>query len=109
MANLSAVARDYVACRTLGHAWDSIPVPRSEAVALPPGSIWLWLRCTRCSTERKDAVSAMTGYVDRRRYEYPDGYSRAGEDPIARDDWRKQYLALIGSRTRKRREERASA
>ena len=87
----------YVACRTLGHAWDWIAVPGSTP---PPGggNVWLWLRCTRCTTERHDQVGQNTGAVDRRQYVYPDGYSHAGEPAIPRDTWRREYLSLIQPR-----------
>lgn len=103
----SETSSSYVACRTLGHAWDSIPVPRSEAPS-GGGLVGLWLRCTRCTTERHDVVQLLSGLVDGRRYVYPDGYQRSREDSLARDDWRKQYLRLIGSGTRKRRERQSA-
>jgi hypothetical protein len=53
-------------------------------------------------------VQLLSGLVDGRRYVYPDGYQRSREDSLARDDWRKQYLRLIGSGTRKRRERQSA-
>lgn len=62
---------DFLACRTLGHAWDQIAAEHAPAHG---GDPW-WLRCVRCGTERHDAVSWMTGELVGRSYVYPDGYA----------------------------------
>ena len=66
---------DFLMCRTLGHAWDEIA---SDGPAVG-GDPW-WLRCVRCSTERHDVVSWMTGELIGRSYVYADGYRHAFDD-----------------------------
>ena len=86
---------EFTTCRTLGHAWDQVPVPTSER-APGGGAVWLWLRCTRCTTMRQDAVSPFSGSVEGRKYSYPDGYHRSRDEFLPRDDWRRAYLMLTG-------------
>ena len=89
----------YVACRTLGHAWDSIPV--TADARLPGyhanGTVFLRLRCTRCAMERFDEVSRFDGSVAYRRYVQPTGYHRDAEDRVERDQWRRAFLRIAGA------------
>ena len=97
--------REYVRCRTLGHAWDDIPVPANEAI---PGEAQIWLRCVHCGTVRKDRIGARTGYLAGRSYEYPEDYALAGDEIPTRDEWRLTLLDVAGQLA-DRRERRKSA
>lgn len=75
-------------CRTIGHAWDEIGSGDPNQ--------W-WLRCVRCSTERHDEVSWMTGELIGRRYVYQVEYRNAFVDDFdvtpTRQDYRRMLFA----------------
>lgn len=76
-------------CRTVGHAWDKIPV---TAKVRPIGGIWFVVRCTRCTSERWDVVDGMADVVSR-RYRYAEGYLRSkGTGRLTRNQARAQLL-----------------
>ena len=79
---------DYVRCRTLGHAWDPIPVtePPSYGLAID-------LRCIHCATIRRDIVSRSTASLMNRRYTYPDHYRDAEQH--TRQDWRAMWVTTL--------------
>lgn len=82
---------DYVACRTLGHAWDPIPADAPAPYGDP-----FWMRCVRCTTVRMDYCHWDTGEVLGRRYVYAAGYEHVRElDEAAptRQDYRRILLA----------------
>lgn len=81
--------REFVTCRTFGHAWDSIPVTEPD-----PDGPQFWLRCTRCTTLRRDVIDQRYGSLIRRKYDYPDDYQMKGEDVPTRDDFRLRLLTL---------------
>jgi hypothetical protein len=81
---------DYAVCRTWGHAWD----PGWEPSSITPGPVWrnrLSARCTRCTTERIDAIGAL-GDVMQRHYNYPDGYRYARNERPTRSEFRLMLL-----------------
>lgn len=55
--------------RVPGHSWDDIPVTKR-----PEFGEYLWFRCVRCGTVRKDIVQPFNGDLLHRAYDYPDGY-----------------------------------
>jgi hypothetical protein len=80
-------------CRTLGHAWTAIPATSSSRF----GDAF-WLQCVRCTTERHDDVSWMSGELLGRRYVYPDTYRHAFDSQFAdaaptRQDYRRILFA----------------
>jgi hypothetical protein len=86
----------YVLCRTVGHSWDDNP-----SAAIPHSEQWrtakaaLFLRCTRCRTERFDYFG--NGFeVEYRYYRYPDGYSglQQGTRPVLRGEMFRRSLLL---------------
>ena len=84
---------DFLVCRTLGHAWSPIPATKPSRLADP-----FWVQCARCTTERHDDVSWMTGELVGRRYVYPDSYRHAFDDQFAdaaptRQDYRRMLFA----------------
>jgi hypothetical protein len=83
--------REFVRCRTLGHAWDDVPVPSNEVM---PGEAQIWLRCIHCHTIRKDRIGVRTGYLAGRSYDYPPDYQLSGEDLPTRDEWRLTLLDI---------------
>lgn len=85
------------ACRTYGHAWDEHrPLGRAAADWI------LWLRCTRCTTERQDIIGN-DGKMVRRRYIYPALY-RLGKDERrpTRDEMRLELARRRGLKLRRR-------
>jgi hypothetical protein len=82
----------YAECRTLGHAWDSIPVTKRPAFGVA-----IDLRCTRCYTIRRDIVRPMDGMLLQRSYKRPDDYAT---ERHSRDWWRAEYLDLIPASNR---------
>ena len=83
-----ASAEEYARCRTLGHAWDAIPVtdPPSYGIALD-------LRCIHCHTTRRDIISPTTYALYNRRYFYPDHYK--DEEQRGRTDWRGIWVTTL--------------
>lgn len=81
---------EYVRCRTLGHAWDDIPVTRP-----PEFGAAIDLRCIHCYTVRRDIVSRYSGRLISRQYTYPDEYKDSGDDRPGRNDYRVQWLGLL--------------
>lgn len=87
-AERAGIRGDFIRCRTLGHAWDAIPVtePPSYGVAID-------LRCIHCFTIRRDVVSRSTAALMSRRYSYPDDYRDAEQH--TRQDWRAMWVSTL--------------
>lgn len=83
-----ALPEEYARCRTLGHAWDPIPVtePPSYGLALD-------LRCIQCFTVRRDIVSRSSYALLSRRYTYPDHYKDT--EHHTRQDWRGLWVTTL--------------
>jgi hypothetical protein len=89
---LAAEKQPYIRCRTLGHSWFDY-----DSVWTPKWGTPLTLRCERCSMERRDTVSTLTGELLNRRYVRPANYQfAADEQRLARDDFRLLLLKLRG-------------
>lgn len=82
----------FLACRTLGHAWERI-----EAINFEPtnGGLPLTLVCLRCKSERRDEVQSHTGRLLGRRMLYAEGYllTRGVHRPL-RQDYRLHLLGV---------------
>lgn len=89
--DVASVPDRYVACRTLGHAWD----PSDRVVGAVPVSLSvLGCLCLRCTSMRLDGIDAR-GKVAYRRYQYADGYLRKkGQQKLTRIDYRLQMLSI---------------
>lgn len=81
----------YERCRSLGHAWDPIPVTKPATFG-----VTLDLRCEHCHTLRRDVVNRFTGRLEARWYHHPDGYADVGPERWRRDDWRHAWLDTLG-------------
>lgn len=111
MALSRATTSDFIACRTLGHAWDPVP---SDGSRTPHGGDPFWLRCARCSAERHDEVTWGTGELLGRRYVYDDRYRHAFDDQFSdatptRQDFRRLMLAEHLQNVRRLRAAKRSA
>jgi hypothetical protein len=84
----------YTRCRTYGHAWFEADSDWKSEIGTP-----LTLRCERCLTERRDAIS-YTGQLLSRHYHYSDGYQMRWDETPTKDDFR---LALISLRIKEAR------
>ncbi len=76
-------AATFTRCRTLGHAWDTF-TPLDKR---PRWGHRLYLRCVRCAMERVDVFS-ITGALEQRSYDAPDGYALARDETPTRDQYR---------------------
>src|SRR5204862_332073 len=89
---------DYTRCGTYGHAWFEADSDWRTEVGVP-----LTLRCERCMTERRDAVSRSTGELVSRHYVYPEGYRYSAGTRPSRDGFRLALLALRTQEAGRRR------
>jgi hypothetical protein len=83
---------DFLACRTLGHAWET-----DEAQTKPDIGWYMKLRCTRCGTERSDTVNKF-GELLGRNYKHLVGYKHAKQ---SRSEWRAEFISGLFSRGRR--------
>ncbi|ANA85850.1 hypothetical protein PBI_WOES_79 [Gordonia phage Woes] len=63
----------HLRCRIYGHDWDAV----GDIVFTTEG-YWETLLCDRCGVRRTALIERGTGYVKRRRYNYPKGYQIKG-------------------------------
>lgn len=96
--------REFVVCRTFGHAWDSIPVTEPD-----PDGPQFWLRCERCTTLRKDTIDQRYGSLIRRKYDYPDDYKIESEYTPTRDDFRLKLLSIASDLSDRRAKKRRAS
>ena len=68
---LSDLPSSYLGCRDMGHSWR----PFSVRFDRRANQYVRTLRCSRCKTERLQALS-VRGEIESSSYDYPDGYSR---------------------------------
>lgn len=75
-------------CHLFGHAWDYT----NSTWASSLGGVPVTLLCQRCTTERRETWSQVSGEMMNRRYLYPKGYSLAqsvtGVERPTRDELR---------------------
>lgn len=96
--SLSDLHSSFIRCRSYGHAWDDFyPSMATD----PSWGVRESLLCARCTTERHDFVSRITGEVITRYYLYPDDYKLSGEFP-QRSEIRKELIARLDSGLRGR-------
>jgi hypothetical protein len=107
MTEVGDLRDEFVVCRTIGHSWDDHPSPEvPHTLQWHSAKAALFLRCTRCHTERFDYLDGdMT--VGYRYYRYPDRYrglaKGAGSRPLLRGEMFRRSLLL-----RKRRQRAAA-
>ena len=77
-------------CRTLGHAWFTIPAEKASKYGDA-----MWLRCERCATERHDDISRGNGELYGRQYVYADGYRHAFDDRFAETPTRNDFRLIL--------------
>lgn len=84
---------DYIACRTLRHAWDVIGAGDRRPIF---GEL-VCLRCVRCGTLRYDKFSRITGErLGSPNYVWPDGYRDAESHDMAW--WRREWADTVSDR-----------
>ena len=96
MATLTELMDDYVVCRTIGHAWDENPSPDIDSEFFRESRAGLFLRCTRCHTERFDYLTSDM-QVMYRYYRYPDKYrglEKGTTRPLLRGEMFRRSLLL---------------
>lgn len=91
----------FAECRSLGHEWrkmkplgvDDTREGMSRPYGFSTGSIGIPSHCPNCGTNK---VRWMTRSGESQtRYEYPEGYSRHGEDRLTAQEWRHTYVETI--------------
>jgi DNA-binding transcriptional regulator YbjK len=96
---------EYVTCRALGHAWDENPTGEVNSELYRAAFSTLFLRCTRCHTERFDYLAAdMTLF--QRYYRYPQQYVTVpgtAKLPVLRAEMLRRSLLIKRTSTRRRR------
>jgi hypothetical protein len=93
---ISDLLDDYVICRTIGHAWDDNPTPEIDSDLWRTAKAALFLRCTRCHTERFDYIDSSFN-VEYRYYRYPNKYKSIpgqGSRPNLRGEMFRRSLLL---------------
>lgn len=91
--------RAFAECRSLGHEWHKgKPIGsdggrRGTPYGLGEGMIGIPSHCPNCGTEKVRWITRSG--VSTTRYDYPEGYSRHGEERISVQEWREGYVSLI--------------
>jgi hypothetical protein len=87
---IDELTRRFAQCRSLGHEW------RHAGREASPYSVPVFLSiCDECRTERRVSIPT-TGANVQRRYRYPDGYQRKGEDRLSSVQWRRVLIVSLG-------------
>jgi hypothetical protein len=74
---------EHLLCRTLGHSWEDNPSAEVDSDLFRASRAGLFLRCTRCFTERFDYLDHEM-QVFQRYYRYPQSYQGLqGEERLA--------------------------
>jgi hypothetical protein len=83
-------ARRFAQCRSLGHEWRH----RGREAAIDGIPVFVSV-CADCGTQRRVYIP-LTGANVYRRYIYPDGYQRRGEDRLSSVQWRRVFIVSLG-------------
>lgn len=91
---ISGIERTFAECRSLGHEWrKGKPIGSDDGVNW--GSIGIPSECSNCGTSKVRWITRSG--ESKTRYEYPDGYSRHGEEVLSVREWRHEYIETIFS------------
>jgi hypothetical protein len=91
----------FAECRSLGHEWrKGKPVGVDDQLdnlkrpyAFSTGSIGIPSYCGNCGTTKVRWITRSG--ESQTRYDYPDGYSRHGDDVMTAQQWRHSYVETI--------------
>lgn len=93
---------EYVECHSLGHQWKHrglIGIDDEGDHRRPFGGSFGMVgyrsQCTNCKTTRIKWITRSGEIVN--RYEYPDGYSRRGDDRLSHHEWRETFAVSLFS------------
>lgn len=94
------ITLQFAECRSLGHEWrKSKPIGSDDAgghrrpFGFYTGSIGIPSTCANCGTSKVRWITRSG--ESQTRYEYPDGYSRHGDDRLSAQEWRHNYVETI--------------
>lgn len=93
------INQSFAECRSLGHEWHKgKPIGSDDAVKGKPfgygtGMIGIPSHCPNCGTAKVRWITRSGESVT--RYEYPDGYSRHGDERLSVQEWRHEYVTTI--------------
>lgn len=90
----------FAECRSLGHEWHKgKPLGiddqhnQRRPYAFTTGSVGIPSNCPNCGTTKVRWITRSG--ESQTRYEYPDGYSRHGDDVLTPKEWRHTYVETI--------------
>jgi hypothetical protein len=86
----------FAQCRSLGHEWRHKGVMQDNSKApfgVEFGTVGLRSQCADCKTDRVKWVTRSGEVIT--RYDYPDGYSRHGEERLTSREWRSNFVVRI--------------
>lgn len=112
---LDKVELAFAECRSLGHEWhkgkplgiDETHSKFRRPYGLNEGMVGIPSHCPNCGTEKVRWITRSG--VSTTRYEYPDGYSRHGEERLSVQEWRHTYVETIFSQFETNRKVKKSA
>lgn len=81
---LSSIPTQYLACRSLGHNWRYFDVDETHVDT--ERVLTQELHCNVCDSYKFQDVDAETGYIERTRYRYSEGYLVHGLGRLTADD-----------------------
>lgn len=91
----------FAECRSLGHEWrkgkQPVGIDDNDGYRKPfgmsTGMIGIPSHCPNCGTHKVRWITRSG--ESHTRYEYPDGYSRHGDDRLTAQEWRHNYVETI--------------
>jgi hypothetical protein len=89
--SLDEPGRFFAACRALGHEWRHMGQVADSGYH---GAIGYQSNCSHCGTVRTKWVTR-SGELFSPRYQYPDGYSRHGEERLSTKAWRREWVVSL--------------
>lgn len=94
------LATRFAECRSLGHEWRKRPIIGIDdehewrrPFGMSTGMIGVPSHCNNCGTGKVRWITRSGESIT--RYEYPEGYSRHGDDRLTAQEWRHTYVETI--------------
>lgn len=114
MAQGSRIELAFAECRSLGHEWrKGKPLGSGDSFggmnapySMATGSVGIPSHCPNCGTNKVRWITRSGESVT--RYEYPDGYSRHGDEVMTAQEWRHSYVETIFQQFEKSAKRKAS-
>jgi hypothetical protein len=88
---MNQIEKAYAECRSLGHEWRKGKPIATDGIDW--GSIGIPSMCPNCGTTKVRTITRSG--ESKTRYDYPDGYSRHGDEVLSVKEWRHAYIETI--------------